>query len=146
MSNQSVTDFLILEYNSQIGGRVAHTTFGTKPNSTEPYTVELGANWVQGLGSPGGPVNPIWTLAQKYNLSNTYSNYSSILTYNETGYTDYSSLLDDFEDAYSSLEQDAGYILTQNLQDRSIRAGLMLADWKPKRMEQQAVEWWEWGM
>ena len=43
LSNASVTDFLILEYNSVIGGRVAHTTFGAKNNS---YTVELGANWV----------------------------------------------------------------------------------------------------
>jgi hypothetical protein len=22
----------------------------------------MGANWVQGLGNPGGPQNPIWTL------------------------------------------------------------------------------------
>ena len=43
LSNASVTDFLILEYNADIGGRVAHTTFGAKDNS---YTVELGANWV----------------------------------------------------------------------------------------------------
>lgn len=43
LSNASVTDFLIVEYNGVIGGRVAHTTFGAKKNS---YTVELGANWV----------------------------------------------------------------------------------------------------
>ena len=43
LSNASVTDFLIVEYNSVIGGRVAHTTFGAKKQS---YTVELGANWV----------------------------------------------------------------------------------------------------
>ena len=44
LSNASVTDFLILEYNGDIGGRVAHTTFGAKNKS---YTVELGANWVR---------------------------------------------------------------------------------------------------
>ena len=33
-----------MEYNSVIGGRVAHTTFGAKDHS---YTVELGANWVK---------------------------------------------------------------------------------------------------
>ena len=43
LSNNSVTDFLIVEYNNDIGGRVAHTTFGA-PNQS--YTVELGANWV----------------------------------------------------------------------------------------------------
>ena len=44
LSNASVTDFLIVEYNSVIGGRVAHTKFGAKNQS---YTVELGANWVR---------------------------------------------------------------------------------------------------
>ena len=42
------------------------------------------------------------------------------------------------------MEQDAGYILSDNLQDRSFRSGLSLAGWKPGRdMEAQAVEWWE---
>ena len=40
-----MSDFLIVEYRNDIGGRVAHTTFGAKPDGT-PYTVELGANWV----------------------------------------------------------------------------------------------------
>ncbi|KZF24492.1 putative flavin-containing polyamine oxidase [Xylona heveae TC161] len=143
LSNQSVSDFIILEYNGDIGGRVAHTTFGADKHG-KPYVVELGANWVQGLGSEGGPENPIWTLAKKWNISNTYSNYSSIQTFNASGYADYSQLLDDFEDYYATFEQDAGYILTENLQDRSVRSGLSLAGWKPKKnMEAQAVEWWE---
>ncbi|OCL00547.1 amine oxidase [Cenococcum geophilum 1.58] len=144
LSNQSITDFLIVEYNGDIGGRMAHTNFGKKSDGTS-YVVELGANWVQGLGTEGGPENPIWTFAKKYNVSNEYSNYSSILTYNETGYTDYSSMLDDFENVYATMEQNAGYILTENLQDQSTRTGLALAGWKPKKdMAAQAVEWWEW--
>ncbi|XDG00984.1 hypothetical protein ABKA04_000599 [Annulohypoxylon sp. FPYF3050] len=144
LSNASVSDFLIIERNDYIGGRVKHTNFGTKPDGT-PYVVELGANWVQGLGSEGGPENPVWTLAKKYGVNNTYSNYSSILTYDETGANDYSDLFDSFEDAYSTMEQDAGYILTENLQDTSTRAGLSLAGWKPKKdMHAQALEWWEW--
>lgn len=144
LSNASVTDFLIIERNDYIGGRVAHTNFGTKPDGT-PYVVELGANWVQGLGSEGGPENPIWTLAKKYDIDNTYSNYSSILTYDETGENDYSDLFDSFEEAYATVEQNAGYILTDNLQDTSTRAGFSLAGWKPKKdMHAQALEWWEW--
>lgn len=142
LSNASVTDFLIVEYNSVIGGRVAHTTFGAKNQS---YTVELGANWVQGIFTPGGPVNPIWTLAELSNLTNTYSNYSSIETFNQNGAVDFTDLIDDYEgDPYSTVEQDAGYILSDNLQDRSFRSGLSLAGWKPGNdMEAQAVEWWE---
>lgn len=141
----NISDFLILEYTDTIGGRVAHTTFGSTPNTSQPYVVKLGANWVQGLVSPGGPENPIWTLAQKWNLTNTFSNYSDILTYDETGYVDYSDLLDDFETAYAVLEQDAGTILVENLQDRSVRTGLRLAGWNPMGdAHRKAVEWWEW--
>ncbi|KAK5115233.1 hypothetical protein LTR62_001433 [Meristemomyces frigidus] len=144
LSENGVSDFIIVEYNSDIGGRVAHTTFGNDSNGN-PYIVELGANWVQGIQSPGGPSNPIWTLAQKYNVTNTYSNYSDILTYDQTGYNDYSVLLNDYEDAYATLEQDAGTILTENLQDRSVRTGLSLSNWNPARdAQKQAVEWWEW--
>lgn len=45
LSNASVHDFLIVEYNGEIGGRVAHTTFGNS-SAAKAYTVELGANWV----------------------------------------------------------------------------------------------------
>jgi hypothetical protein len=46
LSNASVHDFLIIEYNGEIGGRVAHTTFGNS-SAAKAYTVELGANWVR---------------------------------------------------------------------------------------------------
>jgi polyamine oxidase len=47
LANSSIDDFLIVEYNGDLGGRVAHTTFG-KDSDGKPYTVELGANWVGG--------------------------------------------------------------------------------------------------
>ncbi|KAL9100734.1 MAG: hypothetical protein Q9163_003919 [Psora crenata] len=141
LSNASITDFLIVEYNSDIGGRVAHTTFGKQPDGT-PYTIELGANWVQGLVTPPGPENPIWTLVKKYNVTNYYSNFSNVQTFTDQGSVDYNGLFDAYEDAYSTVEQDAGYILADNLQDRTFRSGLSLAGWKPmmdKRAE--AIEW-----
>lgn len=46
LSNASIDDFLIVEYLGDLGGRVAHTTFGVQEDGT-PYTIELGANWVQ---------------------------------------------------------------------------------------------------
>ncbi|RDL37527.1 Amine oxidase [Venustampulla echinocandica] len=144
LHNASIRDFMILDVNDYIGGRVKHTTFGNNAATGEPYTVELGANWVQGLGSEGGPENPIWTLAKKWGLQNKYSNYSSIQTYDENGATDYAARLDDYENAYSTVEQDAGTILTQTYQDRTMRTGLSIADWKPKKnMQKQAAEWWE---
>lgn len=142
-----MTDFLIVERNDYIGGRVRHTQFGVNPKTKAPYTVELGANWVQGLGSEGGPENPIWTLAKRFGLNNTYSNESSILTYDEKGYNDYTQVLAAYEKVYGVVEQDAGYILTGNLQDTSMRAGLSTAGWKPKKdMKMQAAEWWAWDL
>ncbi|KAI2787257.1 hypothetical protein POX_f07620 [Penicillium oxalicum] len=125
-------------------GRVIHTDFGKDPKG-KPYTVELGANWVQGLGSPEDQ-NPIWTFAKKWGVKKTYSNYSSILTYNETGFTDYSSLLDEYETLYEDAASAAGTLLAENGQDQTARTGLALAGWRPKvdDMARQAVEWWEW--
>lgn len=86
--------------------------------------------------------------AKKYNLKNYYSNYSSILTYNETGYTDYSHLLDVYSEASTKAGENAGRILTENLQDQTARTGLAVAGWRPRKddMAAQAVEWWSWGM
>lgn len=86
-----------------------------------------------------------WTCkALAYSFCTRYSNYSLIETFNATGPSDFADLLSVYEDAYSVLEQDAGYILSNNLQDRSARSGLSLAGWKPGiDMEAQAVEWWE---
>ncbi|EMC97833.1 hypothetical protein BAUCODRAFT_573844, partial [Baudoinia panamericana UAMH 10762] len=143
LANQSITDFIILEYNNYIGGRVQHTTFGSPDNQ---FVIELGANWVQGLVSPPGPENPIWTLAQLYGLNSTYSDYDSILTYDQTGYTDYSDLIDQLDgDVWDAASADAGTILTQGLIDHSVRAAFSMAGWFPDRdPHKQAVEWWEW--
>ena len=132
LSNASMTDFVIIDRNDYIGGRVHHTTFGKQPDGS-PYTIELGANWVQGLGAKDAPENPIWRLARKYHLENTYSNYSSILTYDQTGANDYSNLLDTWSDQYGIAAENAGGILTNNLQDINTRAGLSLAGWKLER-------------
>lgn len=144
LHNASISDFLIVEVNDYIGGRVAHTTFGKNVTTGKPYTVELGANWVQGLGTEGGPENPIWRLAKKWGIKNAYSNYSSIRTFDESGEADFGDLFDEFEEGYAGVETDAGEILLENLQDRTFRAGLSIADWKPKKdMKAQAVEWWD---
>jgi polyamine oxidase len=143
LTNASVTDFVIVDVNSYIGGRVKNAKFG-KDLDGNPYTVELGANWVQGLGSANGPENPIWILAQKYNLNTTYSNLSSILTYDQNGPNDYMKLLDDYDNAYSLVEEDVASMLSQGHQDRSFRVGLSLAGWRPKKsMLHQATEFWK---
>lgn len=142
LSNASVTDFIIVDVNPYIGGRVKSAKFG-KDSNGNPYTVELGANWVQGLGTPNGAENPIWALAQKHNLATAYSNLSSLLTYDQNGKNDYTNVLKEYDSAYSLVEKEAGSILSNGYQDRSFRVGLSLAGWKPKKsMLHQAAEFW----
>ncbi|KAH9314939.1 hypothetical protein KI387_023566, partial [Taxus chinensis] len=70
LSEKGVKDFVILEATNRIGGRM-------KKKSVGGYTVEMGANWVEGVGSKHN-VNPIWTFSNKYNLRKFYSDYSNI--------------------------------------------------------------------
>ncbi|RAH48931.1 putative flavin containing polyamine oxidase [Aspergillus brunneoviolaceus CBS 621.78] len=144
LTNASVADFVLVESRETLGGRVWHTDFG-KDKDGNPYVVEFGANWLQGLGS-ADTVNPVWALAKKHHLRNTYSNYSSLRTYNETGEADYQYLLDEYARVYEIAARDAGRILMENLQDQTARTGLALAGWRPRKndMAAQAVEWWNW--
>ncbi|THC91472.1 hypothetical protein EYZ11_009055 [Aspergillus tanneri] len=135
LNNASITDFMILEYRNTLGGRVWHTDFGADKNGN-PYVVEFGANWV----------SPICMYAQKYHLQNTLSDYDSIVTYDESGATDYHGILEAYTRAKKIASQDAGRILTDNVQDQTARTGLAMAGWRPRMddMKAQAVEWWNW--
>ena len=70
-----ITDFLIVEARDELGGRMRSTTFG---ESNRQLTVELGANWIHGTREGNGPVNPIFELALKHNLSTVESEYASV--------------------------------------------------------------------
>lgn len=144
LHNASISDFVIVEHNDYIGGRVKNAAFGTAPDGT-PYHVELGANWVEGLESTTGNINPIWALAQKHGIKNRYSNYSAILSYDEDGPKDFLGLIDEFDEKFEIVSQDAGYIMSENLQDTSVRVGLSVAGWKPQKdSHKYAAEWWGW--
>eukprot|EP00253_Pinus_taeda_P006421 PITA_06421 len=67
--DNGMKDFVILEATDRIGGRMHKESFAG-------HTVEMGANWVEGVG--GKNMNPIWSLAQKYKLRTSYSDYSNI--------------------------------------------------------------------
>ena len=122
-----------------------NTKFGADADGN-PYTIELGANWISGLGETlDGPENPVWTFAKQVNLTAPNSDSSSMATYNETGAVDYTNIIDEFDEYWTIFEQNAGTILTENLQDRSFRAGLWQSGWRPKGdAARKAVEYWMW--
>ena len=45
MNSASIDDFQIIEYRDRIGGRAWKTDFGQDERG-DPYSIELGANWV----------------------------------------------------------------------------------------------------
>lgn len=52
-----------------IGGRM-------KTHSFANVTVEMGANWVEGVNGP--ELNPIWKLAKDLGLKSEFSDYSNV--------------------------------------------------------------------
>lgn len=74
---QGVTDFMIVEARGELGGRLTSQIFGAPGRQ---YTVEVGANWVQGTQTGGGTENPIWALAKKHNIITRQSNYSESIS------------------------------------------------------------------
>ena len=72
LHERGIDDFIIVEAREELGGRLMSHSFGASGNK---YTVELGANWVQGTQAGNGTENPIWALAKKHNISTHPSDY-----------------------------------------------------------------------
>lgn len=68
-----IRDFIIIEGRDELGGRLRSTSFGGE-------TVELGANWVQGTQTDGGPANPILTLVEKHKVKTQFNDYFGSLS------------------------------------------------------------------
>lgn len=83
---------------------------------------------------------------KKWEIANQESNFSRILTYNESGLSDFESEIEEYEDAFFRMTQEAGELLTDNIQDKTIREGLMHVGWVPDQRDYpaaaDAVEWW----
>ncbi|XP_044169488.1 polyamine oxidase 1-like [Acropora millepora] len=73
--DQGVTDFLVLEGQSYIGGRVTQASFAG-------MRVEMGANWIHHSEQDENPLIP---LKNKNDLNATPSNYSRHIIRNDTG-------------------------------------------------------------
>ncbi|KXJ92656.1 putative flavin-containing polyamine oxidase [Microdochium bolleyi] len=145
LANQSITDFVIVEYQDEIGGRVHNHPFG-KDAEGKPLLIEYGANWAQGLGEEGGAENPIWTLEKKWGIKSVRSNFDRLLMYDKDGPADFKSEVEEFNGAVERLAAKAGELLVDNLQDRTIREGFRAVGWKPEQRKNpahaEAVEWW----
>ncbi|KAJ4244403.1 hypothetical protein NW762_014531 [Fusarium torreyae] len=146
LTDAKITDYIIVEHNDYIGGRLRKHSFGKNSTTNKPFTIELGANWIEGLGSDKTHENPIYELAKKHKIKSTFADYDAFKTYDHEGDTDWSDKIDEFDSAADQMSAVAGEIILDNLQDTSARAALRTAGWRPKRddMHAQAADWWGW--
>ncbi|CAF1478728.1 unnamed protein product [Rotaria magnacalcarata] len=135
LSENGISDFVIIEAESVLGGRMKQAQFGG-------YMIELGANWIQGTrNKETGKENPLWTLAKKYKLKSTLSDFESVLTYDQNGLTDYSDVLEQAFDKYDQVMEDAELREERKLKDLSFAQGLSLRGWTPRTSYEKLADW-----
>ncbi|CAF4153693.1 unnamed protein product, partial [Rotaria magnacalcarata] len=136
LSEKGISDFLIIEAESVLGGRMKDTTF-------DKYTIELGANWIEGIRNhETGEENPIWTMAKKYNLTSTATDTDDLLTYDQNGQFNYSDVVDQAFAHFKQVLDDATKREASNLEDLSFAEGQRLRGWIPKTPYENVADWW----
>ncbi|KZP30087.1 amine oxidase [Athelia psychrophila] len=138
---QGFDNFVIVEARDELGGRMRSTTFGSTGNE---WTVELGANWVQGTQVGSGPKNPILTLAEKHDVKTTFSDfYGSMTTYDNTGYVDYLDVFNAAVDNYTTMVNLAGERVAKKQVDTTSRTGYSLSGSKPQNKYEMVSEYYQ---
>ncbi|OCH88125.1 amine oxidase [Obba rivulosa] len=147
LHEQGISEFIVVEAREELGGRMRSHTFGMPGNQ---YTVEVGANWVQGTQTGNGARNPIWALAKKHNLTMHPSHFlESITTYDDSGAYNYLDIFEKSVMHYSKLIASAGGRVPKMLVDMTARSGYSLLGAKPHSRHEVAAEYfqfdWEFG-
>lgn len=139
LSELGITDFLILEAQDRLGGRMR------REELAPGVTVNLGANWIQGVDPAQPSLHPIFNLAERCGgLEGYYFDYGDMIVYNSSGseisksdalrYNDYHAALE-HSIALCSSRQERG------LPDISVREALTNGSWVPTTPEDDFVEW-----
>ncbi|KAH9837563.1 amine oxidase [Rhodofomes roseus] len=146
LHEQGIDDFIIVEARDELGGRLMSHAFGTPDRQ---FTVELGANWVQGTQTGNGAENPMWALAKKHNVTTRLSDFGSISTYDDSGAFDFRDIFDASIENFQRLVASAGGRVPKRLVDMSARGGYSLTGSYPQSRYQMASEHyqfdWEFG-
>ncbi|KAF8578956.1 putative flavin-containing polyamine oxidase [Ramaria rubella] len=134
LHEQGIQDFVIIEARSELGGRMQDVDVGNG------FKVELGPNWVQGLGE-GATQNPIFGLARKNGLKDVFSDFSNLTTFDHNGHVDMTRELNTFTDAFASYIAAAGTRISLQQGDLTARAGLSVSGYKPLTYLDDAAEY-----
>ncbi|OBZ86754.1 Polyamine oxidase [Choanephora cucurbitarum] len=136
LTANNISNFMMVEARDILGGRAQDVPFAD-------VNVEMGCNWVQGLGT-----NPINQLAIKYNLRTADTDGDNVVFYDEKGKVNATERYKDMNDAYTAMSEIADKRVKNDQVDISGRVGLSLAGWYPKNSVDDAIEYyvWDWEM
>ncbi|KAJ8583837.1 amine oxidase [Rhizopogon salebrosus TDB-379] len=141
LHEKGMDDFLIVEARGELGGRMQNYEIGVPG---EQYTIELGPNWIQGTQTGDGPINPILTLAQKYNLKNQYNDLDgSITSYDYNGAKDYLDLLNTSVDQFGQTIVVAGERVETQQVDLNLQSAYGIIGAPPKNLYEAACQYYQ---
>ncbi|KAI1795246.1 amine oxidase [Ganoderma leucocontextum] len=144
LHEQGIDDFIVIEARHELGGRMMSHTFGA---AGKKWTVEVGANWVQGTQTGDGPANPVWELAKKHNVSLRSSDYSgSISTYDDSGAIDFQDAFQQSIEDFRRLTATAGARVPNRLVDMTARSGYALSGARPTSRYEMASEYYQFDL
>ena len=110
-------DFVVLEADQKIGGRIQNQQFGK-------YVIENGANWIHGPYTEDNPPinNPIWNFKNKYDMKGSTTNWDDQtrmrLDGNNVPESEMEKWWDILQDAKSFCLQMGKYLLKTNKNDK----------------------------
>ena len=141
LSDNGITSFLILEGGDDIGGRVKETQFGG-------VTVELGANWIQGLFSNGSmEKNPLWLLKTQFELRGNISNNYDLVVYDVMGNRVPSDVLDEavrrFNWTFDRMTELSSKWQREGRSDVKILSALRFLGGNPQSVVEIFLEWFK---
>ncbi|XP_077984537.1 uncharacterized protein LOC144439142 [Glandiceps talaboti] len=138
LHSNGIQDFIILEGDNDIGGRVKSMDFGGT-------RINLGANWIH-FGNTS--TNSIWQLKEKYNIMGKHADYDDLIILDSAG-----NNVTDYADVYWELLENATasddvYNLLDQMQmgivpDMSVRSVWKIGGWSPRSPIAKVVEYFE---
>ncbi|KAG0741670.1 hypothetical protein G6F23_007406 [Rhizopus arrhizus] len=136
LTEEGIHDFIMIEARHELGGRAQNAKFGD-------INVELGCNWVQGLGT-----NPVNELAKKYKLHTVPTDGDDVLFYDEHGKVNGTEAYKKFNNYYDEMSDNAMKRIKNNQADLSGRTALNLVGWEAQTPLEEAIEYyvWDWEM
>lgn len=141
LSDNGITNFIVLEAQSVIGGRV-------RSRELSPgVKIEEGANWIQGADPDQENMHPLFQLAAdcEGRLEGIHSDYCSLTVYNATG-VDISDdpvlRYDDYDNAKVAAVEMGNRREAEGDSDISVRDGLTMNGWTPVTPADEWVDWY----